>query len=62
MIDLALLSLIIANNPGIEINIKLSPADYCRKYPQDYACRPGRRTRYTDFLTIQKILENHEKK
>lgn len=34
--------MIIANNPDIEINIKLSPEDYCRRYPSDYACRPGR--------------------
>lgn len=61
MIDLALLSLIIADNPDVEINIRISPEDYCRKYPQDYACNP-RRSRYADFLAIQRELKNNEKK
>jgi hypothetical protein len=61
MIDLSILSLIIANNPDVEINIRLTPEEYCRRYPQDYMCPSGRRNRYTDFLTIQKILENHDK-
>lgn len=46
MIDLALVSLIIANNPGIEINLKFTPDDYCRRYPQDYTCSSGRGRRF----------------
>lgn len=61
MIDLAILSLIIANNPDIEINIRLTPEEYCRRYPQDYTCPSGRRNRYTDFLSIQQDLNNEKK-
>ena len=60
MIDLVLLSLIVANNPDLEINIRISPEEYCRRYPQDYACPSGRRRRFVDFLSIQENLKNEK--